>query len=90
LAAGEKREEREYLPRGTTTSDGGVIVGLRENSIVRKVPNIIAPIGNQFFFVAKIAYHGPFTKGHRTGALWLNHLAGQFVKRGDAHYNYNH
>ncbi len=52
------------------------------------IPQLDIPQSSDLFFRVKIAYHGPFTVGHETGALWLN-LNGQFVLRGGADYNYN-
>ncbi len=91
LAAGERRDGlREYLPAGMAKGvDRGVYDRLRGEGLVTFVPELDLPDGFQLFFRGKITYHGPFTVGHETGALWFNLAGGQFVQRGGNEYNYS-
>ena len=90
LQAGEKREKiREYVPTGLTTGDIEIDVTCADGPF-GIIPVFDVPKGNDVFFRAIIEYRGPFSRGHRTGALWLANYpaAGQLAQRGGDDYNY--
>jgi hypothetical protein len=54
------------------------------------IPVFNVPAEFDIFFRAVIRYHGPFSGGHETGAMWLYDTATtQFVIRGGEDYNYS-
>jgi hypothetical protein len=94
LQAGEKREKiKGYFPGGMTDGSVAVILPIDTSLPITGMepvgPNFAVEDGFDIFFGATIAYRGPFSSGHETGALWrYNPDSFEFSIRGGYKYNY--
>jgi hypothetical protein len=89
MQAGERRDGiYEYMPDGMNT--GTLIMSGSGEIMEVDAPELNLPSNSDMFVRIVIQYRGPFSKGHETGALWLNHSGtSQLVLRGGDQYNYN-
>jgi hypothetical protein len=89
LQSGERRENIcAYAPLGMAKETLAVNINVKTGAETA-CPDFNIPDGFDVFFRATISYHGPSSKGHETGALWLfNPGSFEFAQRGGEEYNY--